>query len=407
MREGPIRRWAGALSAAAVLHLAAAWLILGDVPGVAGGGTAGTGISLALAGGPPMSTTAQPVAPVAAAPVQPADAAPTDTEAPVEPIPPRDAEAVPVDETVPVPEPPTVPVLDERPVETVDPTEVDRSPIAPATITDVELAEAPQIDDAPTRDAVVVAPPQTPREAPEPASAIEAIVEPEARPEVAVSDTPSPDPPLAASLPPSAVAPDPPAPPVWVSEQVPLPPLPPRIPENVPERPPQPQLAQASVQPPAAPEQPAPVTSVQPVPANTAVEVSDAEQASLPPVGDAGASAVADDGGGSSGISPDAAAASAGAQASYVAALQAYLARYKRYPSLARSRNQEGVVMLYFAIDRQGALIEARIDRSSGYRQLDQAALDMVNRAAPFSPMPAEMLQSRLELVVPIQYGLN
>ena len=393
MREGPISRWASALSAAAVLHLAAAWLILGDVPGVVGGEAAGTGISMALAGGPPMSTTAQPVAPAAAAPVQPADAAPTDTEVPVEPIPPQDAEAVPVDEPVPVPEPPTVPVLDEWPVATVDPTEADRSPIAPAAVTNLELAEAPQIDDAPTRDAVVVARPETPREVPEPAPAIEAVVEPEARPEVAVPDTGTPDPP--------------PAPPAWVSEQVPLPPLPPRIPENVPERPPQPQLAQASVQPPVVPEQPAPVTPARPAPAYTAAEVSDAEQASLPPVGDAGASAVADDGGGGSGISADAVAASAGARASYVAALQAYLARYKRYPSLARARNQEGVVMLYFAIDRQGALIEARIDRSSGYRQLDQAALDMVNRAAPFSPMPAEMLQSRLELVVPIQYGLN
>ena len=63
--------------------------------------------------------------------------------------------------------------------------------------------------------------------------------------------------------------------------------------------------------------------------------------------------------------------------------------------------------MLYFAIDRQGMLIVAQIKGSSGYVPLDQAALDMVDRAAPFPPMPSEMLQSQLELVVPVQFSLN
>ena len=111
MSAAPVRRWTGALSVAAGVHLAAAWIILGQAPDLAGGGgAAGAGISLALAGGPPTSATAQPIDPEAAAPVQPPDAETTNAEAPAEPQLPREVEPVPV------PDPQTAPILEEQPV---------------------------------------------------------------------------------------------------------------------------------------------------------------------------------------------------------------------------------------------------------------------------------------------------
>lgn len=101
------------------------------------------------------------------------------------------------------------------------------------------------------------------------------------------------------------------------------------------------------------------------------------------------------------------AAAIAAAQADYFSALQAHLARFKQYPSRARSRNQEGVVMLYFAINANGVLVASRIHQSSGHALLDEAALEMVQRASPMPAIPPDLERVSLELVVPVQFYLN
>lgn len=53
----------------------------------------------------------------------------------------------------------------------------------------------------------------------------------------------------------------------------------------------------------------------------------------------------------------------------------AHLNRAKCYPSDARSRREEGIPHLQFAIDQTGKVLSARIVRSSGIPALDQAAL--------------------------------
>ncbi len=109
-------------------------------------------------------------------------------------------------------------------------------------------------------------------------------------------------------------------------------------------------------------------------------------------------------GGGSLGPGGPSAAA---VQASYIAALQAQLARSQSYPERARDRGQEGVAMLAFTIDGNGNLVQASIQASSGHSLLDDATLDMVRRAAPFPPIPTALGRSTLALVVPIQFHLR
>lgn len=87
--------------------------------------------------------------------------------------------------------------------------------------------------------------------------------------------------------------------------------------------------------------------------------------------------------------------------------LNAHLNRNKRYPSDARRQRQEGIPLLQFTIDASGDVLSARISRSSGFPALDQAAIDMVNRASPVPAPPASMAKSRLTLTVPVNFNLK
>ena len=97
----------------------------------------------------------------------------------------------------------------------------------------------------------------------------------------------------------------------------------------------------------------------------------------------------------------------AGAEADYAAVLLAWLERHKEYPRAAQQRRQQGVVLLYIVIDRDGRVIDSRIQKSSGQQLLDQAALAMLERAQPLPPIPDDMNKERLKFVVPVQFFLT
>ena len=94
----------------------------------------------------------------------------------------------------------------------------------------------------------------------------------------------------------------------------------------------------------------------------------------------------------------------AGARADYAAVLLAWLEPHREYPRAARARRQEGVVRLYIHIARDGAVLEARIETSSGHPRLDQAALHMVERAQPLPPIPEDIPANSLEIIIPAHY---
>jgi len=96
-----------------------------------------------------------------------------------------------------------------------------------------------------------------------------------------------------------------------------------------------------------------------------------------------------------------------GAQADYAAILQAWLERHKEYPRRAQRRRQEGTALLYFVMDRDGHVLDYRIEESSGFGLLDREVERMIERAQPLPRMPEEMQQARLELMVPVQFFLR
>lgn len=96
-----------------------------------------------------------------------------------------------------------------------------------------------------------------------------------------------------------------------------------------------------------------------------------------------------------------------GGRADYFAVLQAWLEQHKVYPRRALSRRLEGVVSLRFVMNRDGKVLDYRIEESSGHRLLDHAVQTLIERAQPLPAMPDEMGGANLTLVVPISFVLN
>ncbi len=92
------------------------------------------------------------------------------------------------------------------------------------------------------------------------------------------------------------------------------------------------------------------------------------------------------------------------AKSNYQDKVAARLRREKRYPREARREHLEGTVRVSFTISRNGSVSGLRITRSSGHSVLDQAALDMVRRAAPMPKFPSDIGVARMTLQVPVRF---
>ena len=89
--------------------------------------------------------------------------------------------------------------------------------------------------------------------------------------------------------------------------------------------------------------------------------------------------------------------------ASYMDAWRAKVERIGNlnYPAIVTRKKLTGSLLLDVAINPDGTIRSARITRSSGYRELDQAALRIVNMAAPFPPLTKEILKDTDVLHIP------
>lgn len=83
---------------------------------------------------------------------------------------------------------------------------------------------------------------------------------------------------------------------------------------------------------------------------------------------------------------------------------QAMLIRLEGAKSGARSGGERGTVTLAFTIDRSGRLVSSRVAQGSGSRRLDQAALALLGRAAPF-PAPPAGSPDALSFTVPVAFA--
>ncbi len=101
------------------------------------------------------------------------------------------------------------------------------------------------------------------------------------------------------------------------------------------------------------------------------------------------------------------AAARAAAERAYLAELQRAISRHQRFPEEARQRRKTGVATVAFVVTADGRITQARIAKSSGDADLDQAAVAALNRLGRFKPIPAASGRASWPMRVPIRFDFR
>jgi periplasmic protein TonB len=202
--------------------------------------------------------------------------------------------------------------------------------------------------------------------------------------QLAPPDPPKPDPPKE-TLPPSSGSPPP------IADQAPIssdpPPLAPAPTPDVPPPPPQTSIPPPEDTPPA-PQPPTLPPGAEPAPPPSAPSTASDHVADVQ-------AAPAKTPGSEEAVSPP-------ALRRWRQDLIAEIERHKHFPAGAQGR--AGVVRVAFSIDQTGRLMSVRVAASSGSTILDDAAIDLIRRAEPFSPPPQGVKASELSFVAPIRY---
>jgi protein TonB len=85
-------------------------------------------------------------------------------------------------------------------------------------------------------------------------------------------------------------------------------------------------------------------------------------------------------------------------------AVSAKLATHKTYPKGATSAHSR-TATLRLVISREGNIIEATVQKSSGDTALDAVVLEMARKAESFPPFAADMSEERRVLLVPVRFN--
>lgn len=84
-----------------------------------------------------------------------------------------------------------------------------------------------------------------------------------------------------------------------------------------------------------------------------------------------------------------------------------HLAQRRQYPRGASQRREQGVATVRFSIGRGGEVLSAKLVQSSGYAQIDEAAIALVHRSSPLPAPPAGLPSAMLTLTAPIEYRIR
>ena len=91
----------------------------------------------------------------------------------------------------------------------------------------------------------------------------------------------------------------------------------------------------------------------------------------------------------------------------YTATLSAHFKKKRLYPEMARRLKLTGIVWILVEIRRDGTLLNAQIETSSGSDLLDQAALNSARSSAPVPPFPQGITATSRKVRIPYQYSLR
>lgn len=91
---------------------------------------------------------------------------------------------------------------------------------------------------------------------------------------------------------------------------------------------------------------------------------------------------------------------------SWTASLLSHLMAYRKYPTSAIMKKQQGVVYVEVVLARDGKVMTLEIVKGSGISVLDKAALKTVADAAPLPKVPKDLTAPH-KLLLPIEFFIN
>jgi len=90
----------------------------------------------------------------------------------------------------------------------------------------------------------------------------------------------------------------------------------------------------------------------------------------------------------------------------YFSNLNLLIRRNLEYPRRSVQRGQEGNMRIAVELDRNGNLLRAEFLEESSHSLLNRAAMNTIERLAPFPPIPASISGNRHEFTIPITFEL-
>ena len=94
-------------------------------------------------------------------------------------------------------------------------------------------------------------------------------------------------------------------------------------------------------------------------------------------------------------------------QSQYVGSVKSKIYGSKFYPESAQRMEQEGSVKVSFTVTSGGSVSGVSVSSSSGFSELDNAAVQAVKNAAPFGAIPPELGKSSLSMSITLKYYLK
>lgn len=99
--------------------------------------------------------------------------------------------------------------------------------------------------------------------------------------------------------------------------------------------------------------------------------------------------------------------ADAGTLRAYRLAIITAARRYKVYPRVAMDNNWEGKAEVRMVIGANGMIASMTIKTSTGHEILDKAAIGMITKAKPLTPIPAALRGKEFTVDVPVIFSLK
>ncbi len=91
----------------------------------------------------------------------------------------------------------------------------------------------------------------------------------------------------------------------------------------------------------------------------------------------------------------------------YLAELRDAILDQRRYPQRARRLMQEGTVTISFLLLANGEIKEVSLEKSSGHRLLDNAAINSLKRLKKFKPIPEELQREDWGMSIGLDFRLR